>query len=197
MNDSASRSRPSFPLHHGRIALSFAGTVGDRGSAKTERIPSPASLGDWLDQAGLLARGPQPSVAVYRRALELREAIARTFRDVVAGVCPTHDDVAVINAAARRWAPRPVLDAATLTLADERPASAEAALGRIAADAIASLSDPEERSRLRSCGADACGAIFLTPAGRRERRWCSMARCGNRAKVAAFRSRTHAADPAA
>ncbi len=169
--------------------MSFAGTVGDRGSAKIERIPSPALLADWLDHAGLL-RGSQPSAAVYRRALELREAIARTFEDVVAGALPARDDVAIINAFARRWAPRPLLDAATLTLANERLGSVEAALGRIAADAIASLSDPEERSRLRSCGAEACGAIFLTPAGRRERRWCSMARCGNRAKVAAFRSRT-------
>lgn len=175
--------------------MSFAGTVGDRGSVKTERIPSPALLADWLDQTGLLARGPQPSPAIYRRALELREAIARAFGDVVAGVRPAQEDVAIINAAARRWAPRPALDATTLTLADERPASVEAALGRIAADAIASLSDPEERSRLRSCGEDACGAIFLTPAGRRERRWCSMARCGNRAKVAAFRSRTQPQDP--
>jgi predicted RNA-binding Zn ribbon-like protein len=189
VNDYPSAAPPSFPLHHGRIALSFAGTVGDRGSAKIERIPSPALLADWLDHAGLL-RGSQPSAAVYRRALELREAIARTFEDVVAGALPARDDVAIINAFARRWAPRPLLDAATLTLANERLGSVEAALGRIAADAIASLSDPEERSRLRSCGAEACGAIFLTPAGRRERRWCSMARCGNRAKVAAFRSRT-------
>jgi predicted RNA-binding Zn ribbon-like protein len=136
-----------------------------------------------------LARGQQPSAALYRRALVLREAIARTFANVVAGVRPASDDIAVINAVAR-WAPRPALDAATLTVATYRPASVQAALGRIAADAIASLSDPEERSRLRNCGADACGAIFLTPAGRRERRWCSMARCGNRAKVAAFRSRT-------
>ncbi len=174
--------------------MSFAGTVGDRGSDKTERIHTPALLADWLDQAGLLVRGPQPSAALHRRALELREAISRTFQSVVAGVRPARDDVAIINAVARRWAPRPALDAATLTLATERPASVQAALGRIAADAIASLSDPEERSRLRSCGAQACGAIFLTPAGRRERRWCSMARCGNRAKVATFRGRRHAPD---
>jgi predicted RNA-binding Zn ribbon-like protein len=191
VNDSTSASGASFPFHHGRIALSFAGTVRDRESERAERIHTPALLADWLVQAGLLARGPQPSAALHRRALELREAIARTFRNVVDGVAPARDDVAMINAVARRWAPRPALDAATLALATDRPASVQDALGRIAADAIASLCDPEERSRLRSCGADACGAIFLTPAGRRERRWCSMARCGNRAKVAAFRSRSH------
>ena len=169
----------SFPFHHGRIALSFAGTVGDRGSDKTERIHTPALLAEWFAQAGLSAGGPQPSATVYRRALEFREAIARTFQRVVAGVRPARDDVALINAVARRWAPRPALDAATLTLATDRPASVQAALGRIAADAIASLSDTHDAR------ADAARA------GRRERRWCSMARCGNRAKVAAFRSRTH------
>jgi predicted RNA-binding Zn ribbon-like protein len=51
------------------------------------------------------------------------------------------------------------------------------------------LGNSDERARLRTCGLASCGSIFLTPAGRRERRWCSMARCGNRAKVSAYRDR--------
>jgi len=75
-----------------------------------------------------------------------------------------------------------------LTSGERDPVAA--AVGRLALDAIALLSDPEERARLRTCGLDSCGAVFLTPAGHRERRWCSMVRCGNRAKVTAFRRRT-------
>ena len=185
--------RPEFPLHHGRLALSFAGTVADRGSAMTERLPTPALLGAWLRHAGLADDQREPTAALFRRALRLREAIARAVSILVDGGRPSAEDVATINDAARRWAPRPSLDAQSLTLAGGNRETIESGLGRLAVDAIELLADPRERARLRRCGLDSCGAIFLTPAGHRERRWCSMARCGNRAKVAAFRSRAKGA----
>ena len=179
-----------FPFHHGRLALSFAGTVGDRGSLKTERLGTRDSLGRWLHEAQLCPEDVAPSAAVHRRALRLRDAVGRAVQAVFAGGAPAEDDVASINDVARRWAPRPQLDPKTLTLEPWTRHPAEAALGRVAVDAIELLADPQERSRLRACALDTCQAIFLTPPGRRERRWCSMARCGNRAKVAAFRSRS-------
>lgn len=189
MNHELSTGRPDFPLHHGRLSLSFAGTVADRGSAMTERLSTPALLGAWLRHAGLAAEQREPTHALYRRALRLREAIARAVSALVDGGRPTAQDVATINDAARRWSPRPSLDAQTLTLASAHRETIETGLGKLAVDAIELLADPQERARLRRCGVDSCGAIFLTPAGHRERRWCSMARCGNRAKVAAFRTR--------
>jgi predicted RNA-binding Zn ribbon-like protein len=182
-------SEPKFPFHHGRVALSFVGTVGDRGSLATERIGTPQAFGAWLLASGVVAEHATPSPAQLRRALALREAIARAVRALVAGGAPPELDVDLINAVARRWAPRLSLDPRTLTVANDTRAPIETALGRIAVDAIELLGDPEERSRLRACGLDSCGAIFLTPSGRRERRWCSMERCGNRAKVTSFRTR--------
>jgi len=186
----APSSAPQFPFHHGRVALSFVGTVGDRGSVATERIGTPGALRAWLLAAGLIAEAATPAPAQLRRALALREAIARAVRALVAGGAPGELDVDLINGVARRWAPRLSLDPRTLTVAHATRTPIETALGRIAVDAIELLGDPEERSRLRTCGLDACGAIFLTPAGRRERRWCSMERCGNRAKVTSFRTRS-------
>jgi predicted RNA-binding Zn ribbon-like protein len=180
----------TFPFHHGRLALSFAGTVGDRGSERTERLPTPSQLGVWLREAALTSKRLEPSAASYRRALQLRESIARVVAAAVVRKRAAAQDVAVINDVARRWAPRPALDPKTLSLTSGERDPVDAAIGRLALDAIALLSDPEERARLRTCGLDSCGAVFLTPAGHRERRWCSMARCGNRAKVTAFRRRT-------
>ncbi|MDP9104990.1 MAG: ABATE domain-containing protein [Candidatus Eremiobacteraeota bacterium] len=182
-------SDAQFPFHHGRLALSFVGTVGDRGSVATERVGTPRALAAWLLAAGLVAERVTPSPAQVRRALALREAIARTVRALVAGDDPGEPDVELINGVARRWGPRLSLDPRTLTFVHATRTPIETALGRIAADAIELLGDPDERSRLRTCGLDSCAAIFLTPAGRRERRWCSMERCGNRAKVASFRTR--------
>jgi len=179
-----------FPLHHGRVALSFAGTVADRNSTPVERLDAPDALVDWLLAAGLLARRtPPPDSRTFAAALRLREAIAAITRAVVDGKRPRAVDVAELNACVRRWDSRLLLDAKTLTAHDDVRDPIHAALGRVARDAVELVANDAERERLRTCGIDACGSIFLTPPGR-DRRWCSMARCGNRAKVAAFRERS-------
>ncbi|GAB2645991.1 CGNR zinc finger domain-containing protein [Kribbella swartbergensis] len=43
------------------------------------------------------------------------------------------------------------------------------------------------RAHVRVCPGESCGWLFLDPRGRR--RWCSMATCGNRAKVRAHAAR--------
>jgi predicted RNA-binding Zn ribbon-like protein len=180
-----------FPLHHGRISLSFAGTLGDRGSVPFERLRQPADLSAWLVSAGLESSPIAVTPAALRRAIRLREAIARVAGSVHVGEVPSAEDVATINAAARNVA-SVALDPLTLRAVSASRDQVGAALGAIARDAIELLAHKEERERLRTCALDSCGSLFLTPAGRRERRWCSMARCGNRAKVAAFRTRAEA-----
>lgn len=44
-------------------------------------------------------------------------------------------------------------------------------------------------ARLRECDADDCVRWFVDTSKGGRRRWCSMARCGNRAKVARYRRR--------
>jgi predicted RNA-binding Zn ribbon-like protein len=51
------------------------------------------------------------------------------------------------------------------------------------------LTSPE-RGRVRVCPGHSCGWLFLDARGRR--RWCTMATCGNRAKVRAFAARQRA-----
>ena len=62
-----------------------------------------------------------------------------------------------------------------------------AAVARSAAEIIAEGS----RARLRHCANPDCGLFFYDNSRTRRRRWCSMAVCGNRSKVAAF-ARKHA-----
>jgi predicted RNA-binding Zn ribbon-like protein len=42
---------------------------------------------------------------------------------------------------------------------------------------------------IRACEGSACTILFLDRTKAHARRWCSMAICGNRAKVAAYRAR--------
>jgi hypothetical protein len=63
-----------------------------------------------------------------------------------------------------------------------------AAIARSAAELIAEGTS----ARLRVCSNPSCGLFFYDNSRTRRRRWCSMSRCGNRHKVAAF-SRRHSA----
>jgi len=62
-----------------------------------------------------------------------------------------------------------------------------AAVARSGAEIIAEGA----RARLRLCANPHCGLLFYDNSRTRRRRWCSMAVCGNRSKVAAF-ARKHA-----
>jgi predicted RNA-binding Zn ribbon-like protein len=57
-----------------------------------------------------------------------------------------------------------------------------AAVARSGAEIIAEGA----RARLRHCANPDCGLLFYDNSRTRRRRWCSMAVCGNRSKVAAF-----------
>ncbi len=60
-----------------------------------------------------------------------------------------------------------------------------AAIARSGAELIAEGT----ASRLRQCGNKNCQVLFYDDSRTHRRRWCSMAHCGNRSKVAAFASR--------
>ena len=60
-----------------------------------------------------------------------------------------------------------------------------AAIARSAAEIIAETATP----RLRVCSNPSCGLLFYDTSRTGRRRWCSMSRCGNRHKVAAFSKR--------
>ncbi len=182
-----------FPFHHGRLSLSFAGTVGDRASDPVERLDSPGALEAWFASAGLGEVRGRVRPRTFARALALREAIARVAAALVAQTAPASEDVALLNATAKAGGAGVALDPLTLVVVKAARDPVLAALGQIARDAIELFGTPAERERLRTCGLASCGSIFLTPDGRRERRWCSMQRCGNRAKVASFRERTQSA----
>ena len=62
-----------------------------------------------------------------------------------------------------------------------------AAVARSGAEIIAEGT----QARLRLCANPPCGLFFYDDSRTRRRRWCSMALCGNRSKVAAF-ARKHA-----
>ena len=124
-------------------------------------------------------------------ARELREAIYRLARARIAGKSYAARDRRLVN----RWAalPGPTLQLgtdgrATFQTPQIRGHDVRAQLAAIALDAVQLLGG-EAAERIRGCEGDGCALLFVDSSRSGDRRWCSMAACGNRAKVAEFRRR--------
>ncbi len=186
----------SFSFDAGRVALDFLATLSDRRSgAPVERLPDPVSLEAWLQVAGLAAGPTAVRRADLVEARRLRGAIFDLV-DAVMDVGPVAASVVRrVNAAAGPAVPAPVL-----VVRDDRlegrvqPLDATEALSVLARDAIDLVTGPQA-SLLRECEAGACSGIYVDASRGRRRRWCSTARCGNRARVAAHRARRRAPPP--
>jgi predicted RNA-binding Zn ribbon-like protein len=62
------------------------------------------------------------------------------------------------------------------------------------AESMARLVCNEDFTYVKACDGHPCTLLFIDRTRRRARRWCSMAICGNRAKQAAYRTRSHSRD---
>ncbi|HEY3015336.1 MAG TPA: CGNR zinc finger domain-containing protein, partial [Nocardioides sp.] len=71
-----------------------------------------------------------------------------------------------------------------------------AALATIARDAV-DLFGSRAAARIRVCASHDCGLVFVDTSRPGARRWCSMERCGNRAKLHALRQRRRDPESAA
>ena len=162
----------------------------------TERLVAPSDLADWLEQEGLAPAGVRVTRADLTRARELREAL----RQVLAahngdGPAPSQASAAALASASR------TLDAAAhrarLRLCFEEDggaslhpeaAGASGAFGRLLAIVHDSIAQGTW-SRLKVCRDDECAWAFYDHTKNHSGTWCSMERCGNRAKARAFRER--------
>jgi predicted RNA-binding Zn ribbon-like protein len=189
----------------GRLCLDLVHTGGEGALARWEIVHSPADLGRLLgvilglpalpaDEADLAAMRPLRA-AITRLAYGLAWGDAQE----PAGPATTVDhiafelarraapaDVAAINVAAAVPPLVPALrpEGGTTVVAP----TAAAALSTLARDAIDLFGGPLAR-RVRMCAAEDCGLLFVDTSRPGRRRWCSMERCGNRAKIRAHRTR--------
>ena len=152
-----------------------------------ERLRAPSDLADWLSE-----RFPGIDGTVTDRDLvdgrALREAVAHLATATSRGEEPGRDDVDVINLFAATPDIPPALPGGSRQAGRAR-ARAGQALSAMAREAV-ELFGARSAGRIRECSADDCALVFYDESRSNNRRWCSMQRCGNRAKVRAHRART-------
>jgi len=178
----------AFHFETGRPCLNFVATVGNRMGQAFDRWRDASALARWCVEAGLLPAPPPVRSRQLEEARALREAIYRTIAAVRGRKAPRAQDVAEINGWAARPAPVPRLAPNGRAVAWIAGDPLAAALAAIARDAVDLLAGPD-LGRMRECAESTCSVLFVDASRPGRRRWCSMSRCGNRMKKAAFRQR--------
>ena len=200
---------PAFFLGN-HVALDFLNSIASPVDVPVEWLGNGEALVRWLRQAGLVPEdalqalidkaGPGELDAVASQARALRE----WFRAFV----HKHRDEPLSEAALKELEPvnrilarderfgQIALNAkgygspSPFVWVEHRKWPACEALLVPIADSMAQLVCEENFSYVKACEGHVCSLLFLDKTRRHARRWCSMAICGNRAKVAAFRARS-------
>ncbi|EHR61388.1 CGNR zinc finger domain-containing protein [Saccharomonospora cyanea] len=155
-------------------------------SAVGDALATPEGLRGWLLlEADRLPEMPQEITGRELEAVRaLREHTARTLDHVRRGVRPRRADIGALNRFQRA---APAISELSwretgVVATRRRLGSASERLTAWLAEAAADFLARPDVAKVRECEADDCILLFL-PAHPR-RRWCSAARCGNRARVA-------------
>ena len=193
-----------FHLGYGALCLDFANTVSWRGSgAPVDHLQAYDDLIRFARQAKLVSaidarrlrrearRRPDAATRALRHAVALREALYRIFGGLAAGRRPSSADLATLNAALPAALAQlyvvPEHDQFTWAWAGDA-AALERLVWPVARDGAVFLTSVR-LSRLRICANPRCRWLFVDVTRNGKRRWCSMAVCGNRAKVGRYRQR--------
>jgi predicted RNA-binding Zn ribbon-like protein len=166
--------RAAGDLHPGERASGERAAAERLGAWLADRFPEiDAAAAIERDLAD--ARALQRALATLSRAASARETAAAEDVDVINLFAATPDIPPALAGASRQ--------------AGRSRARVGQAFSSIARAAV-ELFDERNAERIRECAADDCHLIFYDESRSNNRRWCSMQRCGNRAKVRAHRSRT-------
>jgi predicted RNA-binding Zn ribbon-like protein len=178
--------RDGFRFRGGSLPLDFAATLGARlREQPRELLEVPGDLARWLVAAGLASSRPKANEDDLRQARALRETLYRLAVARISGKPFPDADRLALNRLARSATPAPRLEADGLSWARSEVPALLAAIARAGIELLGGpLAD-----RVRQCEGEGCAILFVDTSRSGHRRWCSMAGCGNKAKVASFRDR--------
>jgi predicted RNA-binding Zn ribbon-like protein len=186
--------QPSHKLVGGRLALDFANlSPSARDLSWNEFISFLVDAGLVSDDRAarlrpFLTTEPQAVDAVLLRILRLRESLCAIFASIVDGSSFPASWVEPVNQVLRVTEGHDELVSHKGSWSLQfvgRESGLDWLLAAIARSA-AELLVEGSRAPIRRCANPSCRLLFYDDSRTRRRRWCSMAVCGNRHKVAAF-----------
>ena len=186
----------------GHPALDFINTIDPReGERRVEHLRSFGDLIDWAQAAGVLKRAEAREAAqeaagderaaarALERAIALREAIHAIFVAFVTRRSPAAGAMDELEAAFQQAMAHARLARKASAFHWQLDGGLDSVRWHLARDAVALL-ESDRLGRVKRCpGSGDCGWLFLDASKNGSRRWCSMAGCGNCAKLRRFRRR--------
>jgi predicted RNA-binding Zn ribbon-like protein len=187
-------------IHHligGALCLDFVNTLyGHTGQVLHEYLFDYTDLVLWSRHAQILTDSesskllrksnqmPAEAQAVFQNAITLRETLFRVFSSLAQGLSPSFADIKTLNAIRAEVLHHSQLSqiGKDFLLGWDEPDSFERMLWPIVLSASELLTS-ESIHRLRECDSQSCDWLFLDSSRNHMRRWCSMDKCGNRAKM--------------
>jgi predicted RNA-binding Zn ribbon-like protein len=176
------------------LALDFINTEYGEADLHREVLQSDQAVLDWLRTVGLVEADGDADLAAPRGLLTLARKLRTNARALVEAARSGEEaDPAVVNqvlgqgsrGTELRW--NAELGAFEATRRAGRGDAAE--LLAPIAEALVELLATVDLALVRQCEGEHCTLLFRDLTKSHRRRWCSMASCGNRMKVAAFRAR--------
>lgn len=152
-----------------------------------EGFDTPEALAGWLVRHGLLDPGATLTEAERRRSLAVREAL----RDMLLA---NHDGIDAPPTALEVLRGEAAALPLTIDLSSDHAhlqptgTGVDRAIGVMLAIVFHAMHDGTW-TRMKACRNDTCHWAFYDASRNRSGKWCSMAICGNRTKVANYRER--------
>jgi predicted RNA-binding Zn ribbon-like protein len=188
----------------GSPAVDFVNTASNWTGETVDRLDGPKGFAAWAALAGLIDEGgveeifreierhPDAAPRVYGDGRKLRATLWRTFDALAGNRAVDATDLEALSEWTRRAAQKSRLvqsGAGFVKTWTDEASPLERPLLAIALDA-GKLLEEGAIERLHRCAG--CEWLFLDRSKNARRRWCSMATCGNDAKVRKFRKRRKA-----
>lgn len=195
-----------FVFDGGTLALDLLNTWRFNADQPLDLLQSPEDLVIWLAAAGLpdgaycaeLSSSPPNRRILLDEALWLRRDILLIVQSLVAGELPPPYTVDALNRILTENGTSFRLDSLTIPPEGDQEEGMEgqlvlnvhehisSVLGVLQPIALSAARIVTEANptRIRQCASSNCMYWFLDTSKSGRRRWCSMSRCGNRAKVA-------------
>ena len=192
-----------FPLLGGRLAIDFANIPSYPGAPAEHlsweelivflRASQIVSSERGSSLLALSGSDPDAAQTLLSRSIRLRDALRKAFSAIVRKEAIAREWIEPVNEILRITEGHDEIVFAGNAWKMQFKAREEsldwllAAIARSAAEIIVEGT----QARVRVCANPGCGLFFSDKSRTRRRRWCSMAVCGNRQKVASF-ARRHA-----
>ncbi|HEV2289808.1 MAG TPA: ABATE domain-containing protein [Candidatus Acidoferrales bacterium] len=179
-----------FQFIAGNLALDFVNTVADRLGTPRDYFVSVGEFNRWASMRGLLKDDESlPLTAQQFQTIHgIREDLYHLFCSLTGGARPAERLLQRLNVRFSKVVKKRRLVVAGREVSwqwDMKKSDPDRALGPILLSATELLTSGLWR-KIRQCDDVHCGWLFVDRSRAGRRRWCSMADCGNRAKVHRF-----------